>query len=95
MAWHGVLLAALLVQANPLPPVLRIHVLDAHADRRADAREGIDHQADERAVAEADDGRGVDRVDELPRFLRIEHRRLAAPHDVARPAHGARRDWSA
>ena len=30
----------------------------------------------------------VDRVDELPRFLRIEHRRLAAPHDMARPAHG-------
>ena len=30
----------------------------------------------------------VDRVDELPRFLRIKHRRLAAPHDMARPAHG-------
>ena len=51
MAGHGVLLAALLVQAHPKPPVLRIHVLDPHADRRADTREGIDHQADEGAVA--------------------------------------------
>ena len=35
MARHGVLLAALLVQAHPKPPVLRIYVLDAHTDRRA------------------------------------------------------------
>ena len=88
MARHGVLLAALLVQAHPKPPVLRIHVLHAHADRRADAREGIDHQADQRPVAEADDRRRVDRVDQLPRLRRIKHRRLAAPHDMARPAHG-------
>ncbi len=57
-------------------------------DRRADARERIDHQPDQRAVAQADDGRRVDRVDELARLGRVEHRRLAAPHDVARPAHG-------
>ena len=68
-----------------------IDVLDAHPDRRADAREGIDHQADQRAVAQADDGRRVDRVDELARLGRVEHRRLAAPHDVARPAHGGGR----
>ena len=41
MAGHGVLLAALLLQAHPQPPVLRIHVVDLHADRRADAGEGI------------------------------------------------------
>jgi hypothetical protein len=35
----------------------------ASADGRADAREGIDHEADERAVAEANDGRDVDRVE--------------------------------
>ena len=51
------------------------------------AREGIDHEADERTVAQADDGRDIDRVDKLARFGRIEHRRLAAPHDVERPAH--------
>jgi hypothetical protein len=56
MAGHGVLLAALLVQAHPKPPVLRVHVLNPHADGRADAGEGIDHQADQRAVAQANDG---------------------------------------
>ena len=35
--------------------------------------------------------RCVDRIDELPRFGGIEHRRLAAPHDVERPAHGGGR----
>jgi len=29
------------------------------------AREGIDHQPNQRAVAQTDDGRRVDRVDEL------------------------------
>jgi len=38
---------------------LRIHVLDAHPDRRANAGEGIDHQPDQCAVAQADDGRGA------------------------------------
>ena len=47
MARHGVLLAAFLVQPQPEPAVLRINVLDAHADRRADTREGIDHDADQ------------------------------------------------
>jgi len=88
MARHGVLLAALLVQTNPQAPVLRVSVLNAHVDRRADAREGIDHEANQGAVAQADDRRGVDGVEKLPRLGRIEHRRLAAPHDVARPAHG-------
>jgi hypothetical protein len=86
MAGHGVLLAALLVQAHPKPPVLRIHVFDAHADRRADARERIDHEAKERTIAQANDGRDIDRVDELARLGRIERRRLAAPHDMARAA---------
>jgi hypothetical protein len=33
----------------------------------------------------------VDCVDELARLGRIEHGRLAAPHDMARPADGGRR----
>jgi hypothetical protein len=36
-------------------------------------------------------GRRVDRVEELPRLGRIEHRRLAAAHDVEWPAHGGGR----
>ena len=54
MAGHGVLLAALLMQTHPEPAVLRIHVFDAHADRRADAGEGINHEANERAIAEVE-----------------------------------------
>ncbi len=89
MAGHGMLLAALLVQAHPEPTVLRVHVLDAHADGRADAGEGIDHKPDQGAVAQTDNDRRINRVDELARLGRIEHRRLASPHDMARAAHGA------
>ena len=39
MARHGVRLAAFLAQPHPKPPVLREHVLDLHAERRADAGE--------------------------------------------------------
>ena len=35
--------------------------------------------------------RRVDRVEKLARLGRVEHGRLAAPHDVARPAHGGGR----
>ena len=40
-----------------------VHVLNTHADGRADAGEGIDHEAGERAVAQADDGRDIDSVE--------------------------------
>jgi hypothetical protein len=60
----GVRLAALLAQPHPKPPVLGEHVLNLHAERRADAGERIDHEGDQRAVAQARRRRG-----------RIEHRR--------------------
>ena len=60
MAGHLVALAALLVQPHPKAPVLHVNVLDLHRERRADAREGIDHQADQGAVAQADWRRDVD-----------------------------------
>jgi hypothetical protein len=66
----------------------RVNVLDAHVDSRADARERRYHEANQGAVAQADNRRRVDRVDELARLGRVEHRHLAAPHDVERPAHG-------
>ncbi len=46
MARHRMNLAAFFVQANPKAAVLDESVFDPHADRRADAREGINHQAD-------------------------------------------------
>lgn len=44
-------LAALLMQPHPKAPVLHEHILDAHCQRRADPREGIDHQPDQRPVS--------------------------------------------
>ena len=52
VAGHFMALAALLVQANPQPAVLHVNVLDLHRERRADAGEGIDHEADQGAVAQ-------------------------------------------
>ena len=59
--------------------------------RGADAGEGIDHQADQRAVAQAGERRGVDRVEKLRASAAVEHRRLAALDDWLRPAHGGGR----
>ena len=53
VARHGVRLAAFLAQPHPKAAVLREHVLDLHAERRADAREAVDHQPDQRPVAQA------------------------------------------
>ena len=67
---HFVALAAFFVQAHPPAFALAVIVLDAHGDGRADAREGIGHQGDQRAVAQADDGRDVDAVEQLARLGR-------------------------
>jgi hypothetical protein len=82
VAGHLVALAAFLVQANPKPAALHIDVLDLHRERRAEAREGIDHEADQGVVAKADRRCHVDAVKQLPCLGRIEHRRLAALHTV-------------
>ena len=60
---HRVPLAALLAQPHSEPAVLCEHVLDRHAERGAHAGEGIDHERDQRAVAQAGDGPGVDAVE--------------------------------
>jgi hypothetical protein len=78
-------LAASTKRRHPQARKNTIPITPPRKSRRADAGEGIDHEADERAVAEADDSRDIDRVDEMARLLRVEHRRLAAPHDMARP----------
>jgi hypothetical protein len=46
-------LAALLAQPHPEPAVLCVDILDRHAERRADPGEGIDHEANQGAVAQA------------------------------------------
>lgn len=80
-------LAALLVQPHPKPAVLDVNILHLHGERRADAGVGIDHQPDERAVAETNRRRHVNAVEERPRLGGIEHGRLADFDDMLRSAH--------
>ena len=44
-------ITALFQQPHPKPAVLHEHVLDLHSERSADAREGIDHERDQRPIA--------------------------------------------
>src|SRR5712691_13203589 len=86
MRRHFVALAALLMETDPPAAILQVPIFDIHTRRRTHAGEGVDHEPDERAIAETDDGRGVDAVEELPSFIRGEHGCLAAPRTVLRPA---------
>src|SRR3546814_17547420 len=52
VAGHFVLLAALFVHPHPETAVLHENVLDTDGERRADPRERIDHQPDQRAGAQ-------------------------------------------
>ena len=53
MTGDGMLLAALLVQPQPAAAALQEVVPDPHAQDGADAGEGVDHGADQRPVAQA------------------------------------------
>ena len=76
VAGHLVPLAALLAQPHPEPAVLRADILDRHAEGRTDAGERIDHQRNQRPVAQTGDGASVDAVEQRPRLGWIEHRLL-------------------
>ena len=84
---HLVVLAALLVQPEPPALALGEVVLNPHRKRRADAREAVDQDADERPIAKADQAVCRDALKQLMRFLRREDRRAAAVDDVARAPH--------
>jgi hypothetical protein len=64
MAGHLVPLAAFLAQAHPEPAVLCEHIFNRHAERRADPRERIDHERDQRAVAQPRMDRDIDAVEQ-------------------------------
>ena len=67
MAGEGDRLAALLVQPAPIDAVLcTMHVADRHCGGSPDPGEGVDHQPDQRPVAQPGRRRDVDRVEELP-----------------------------
>src|ERR1022692_3852670 len=54
MCWHLVTFSPFFMQPNPPAPTLEVPVLDIHASGGAHAGEGEHHEADERAIAEAD-----------------------------------------
>ena len=91
VARHRVALAAFFPQPYPQPAVLCVDILDRHAERRANPSEGIDHQPDQRAIAQTGMCRHIDAVEQRPRLGRIEYRRLPAGDDVPGPAHRMRR----
>jgi hypothetical protein len=87
VAGHLVPFAALLMQSHPQTAILHTEVFDLHAERGANAGKGIDHQPDQGAVAQARDGRDVDRVQQPSRFGGLQHGCLATPDLLRRAAH--------
>jgi hypothetical protein len=67
--------------------VLPVNVRHGHAERRADARESKNQQADQCPVARAHDGFDIDAVEELTRFERPQYRGLAGTDNVFGATH--------
>ena len=67
------------------PATLLEVVLPPHPQNRAHPREAVEHDGEQRPVPELDEGAGVDRVEELPRFRRREDRRRALGDDCFGP----------
>lgn len=86
-----VVLPPLLVQPEPGAPPLLVVVLDLHPGDGAHTREAVDHHPYERTVAQADHVRDIDALQQLPRLLSGQDRRLALLGAVAGSAHVLRR----
>ena len=89
------LLAALLMQAHPAAPALREVILHLHADDGVHAGEGIDHNANQGAIAQPGERADVDGVEQRAGLLNVEYGRLAFLDDIfsgrARHGPGSRR----
>ena len=90
MGGDDVVAPALLVEANERAGRLGVVVGHAHGDCGAHAREAVDEDPEERAVAESRKRCNVDAVEESPGLCGGEHRSLAGLDDVLGSAHGAR-----
>src|SRR5688572_29495550 len=77
MGGHFVLLAAFLMEPHPPALSLGVVVADVHVQGGRDAGEGVGQQRDQRAIAQTDRRRHVDALEELPRLIVGEDRRLA------------------
>src|ERR1035441_353783 len=71
------LLAALLVQAYPRAMPLAEVIAHIHLQNRADAGEGVNHDAAESTITQPGERADVDRRDERPCFVAVKHRRPA------------------
>jgi hypothetical protein len=65
------------MQADPASAALGVVVPDPHLDDRTNAAKGVDHGRNEGPIAQTHNGGGIQRVQEFPRFLLGQHRRLA------------------
>jgi hypothetical protein len=74
-------------RTQPRRPLHKV-VLDLHRNRGANTRKGVDHQPDQRPVAQVGQGIGVDRIEQGPGFVRLQHRSLATPLRVLCTTHG-------
>jgi hypothetical protein len=90
MGREFVVLAAFFLEPEPRPLSVRVEVLDVHAGHSADASEAENHDGDDRTVAQADQCRGVDTVEEFAGVIGGQDGRLSTLHDVTRAAHGGR-----
>lgn len=84
MAGDGVLFARPSHGAAPSPGAL---VFDLHFKGGVHVGEGADHEADQCAVAQANDRAGVDGVEQGSGLVGVEHRRLALLHDILEAAY--------
>ena len=89
MTRHFCALSRFPFEPHPETTLMQEDVLDAHGRRRADARERIDHQRNQRPVTQAGERGHADAVQQRPRLVEAQDRRLAALDDMLRPAHGS------
>jgi glyoxylase-like metal-dependent hydrolase (beta-lactamase superfamily II) len=83
--------AALFMQAEPVAPAVGIVILHPHADHSADAREGVNHGANQGAVAQVCNAAGINRLDERAGLFGTQHRHFALFIDVFRALDGCGR----
>jgi hypothetical protein len=85
------LLAAFFGEVEKGEGAFAVVVLDSEADRRGDARKRVEHDGEERAIAQPAELLGGDGVEETARLLGREHRCLSATNRVLGAAHGGSR----
>jgi hypothetical protein len=83
---HLMALAAFFVETDPPALAVGEIVLALHGDG-ADAGEGIRHDRNEGAIAQPDQGRGVDAIEQQRGLVGRQHRRVAPLEDMLGAAH--------